>query len=67
MNFMKVNKYKKVILFDEKSVSDHSNHISCYKLVSELENKFKNIKFLYLKIVNLFEKYLYYWDGLIYL
>ncbi|ORD95288.1 hypothetical protein HERIO_2597 [Hepatospora eriocheir] len=55
---MKVNKYKKVILFDEKSVSDHSNHISCYKLVSELEKKFKSIKYLYLKTVNLYKKYL---------
>ncbi|ORD95608.1 PIGL [Hepatospora eriocheir] len=51
-------KYKTVITFDEGGVSGHSNHISCYKAVSELEYEYKSIKFLYLKTVNLFEKYL---------
>lgn len=50
-----------IVTFDERGISGHKNHVSCYKAMQKLKNRLdpKYLGFYCLKTVNIFEKYVF--------
>ncbi|KAM0679775.1 hypothetical protein GINT2_001946 [Glugoides intestinalis] len=48
-----------IVTFDQKGVSGHKNHITCYKAANEIQRRLKDryITFYYLRTRSIFEKY----------
>lgn len=61
----KKHKFSRIVTFDGYGVSGHKNHISCYKAVKLLSKvKFlgSKIYILFLRSVNLFQKYVFFFS-----